>query len=390
VALAALLTVAATCQAQTQIFPQLTDGGDWRMAIILENTTASATTASLTFYQDTANGATVAWNPPFIEVSNTQNMAIPAGGTLYMHTPGTAATLSQGWGQLTGTGVTGFAIYTYESYSGRPDQDGTSLATTASSRILVPFDCTTGFATGFAIVNPTAAAEVISVNIETDSGQVTQTSLPSLPANGQIAVVTSTEFPATVGHRGMAEFYVSSGSISVAAFRFNPTLALTSLPVLPQTGPPIIGGSSGGGTSPYTSFIISPPLFQPSGSASGNLVLTLTPNAGNQTWSAAFGEVTFTNGVFTGGGLTFTANALQSNTISPPYGLFTAPGGNFYLVSSASLTFTLAPTFTGGGAQEGSFAGTLTVIGTPYPGGGAPVTLSGAISSSEYIAQLAQ
>src|ERR1019366_8693863 len=157
-------------------------------------------------------------------------------GTYYLSTPGTAATLSQGWGQLTGNGVVGFVVYTLESYAGRPDQDGTSAATTATNRVLVPFDDTTGFATGVAVVNPTSSAETISVNIETDAGVVTQTQLPSIPANGQLAIVGATQFPSTVGHRGMAEFYVASGSISIAAFRFNPSLALTSLPVFQETG----------------------------------------------------------------------------------------------------------------------------------------------------------
>jgi hypothetical protein len=122
---AAILIFGATAQAQTQIFPQLTDGGGWRMAIFLQNTTSSATTASLSFFQDTANGATTPWNPPFLQTSNTSSIPIPAGGTYYLSTPGTAATLSQGWGQLTGNGVIGFVVYTLESTGGRPDQDGT-------------------------------------------------------------------------------------------------------------------------------------------------------------------------------------------------------------------------------------------------------------------------
>ena len=246
-AAAAFLMLAGHAEAQTQIFPQITDGGGWRVAIVLENTTISATTASLSFFQDAANGATTSWNPPFVETSSTQGMPIPAGGTLYLHTPGTAATLSQGWGELTGTGVVGYSIYTLGSYSGRPDQDGTAQAATATTRVLVPFDNTPGFATGMAIVNPTSAAETILVNIQTDAGAVTQTSLPLLPANGQVAIVTAQQFPATNGSRGMAEFYVPAGNLSIAAFRFNPTFALTSLPVFPQEGPPVLGGGSSGG-----------------------------------------------------------------------------------------------------------------------------------------------
>jgi hypothetical protein len=370
--LVVFLVMVATGEAQTQIFPQLTDGGDWRMALLLENTTASATAASLSFFQDTTNGATTSWNPPFLETSNTQSLQIPAGGTVYLHTPGTAATLSQGWGQLTGAGVVGFVIYTYESYAGRPDQDGTSQATTAASRILVPFDCTTGFATGFAIVNPTGAAETISVNIETDDGTVTQTSLPSLPPNGQIAVVTATQFPVTVGHRGMAEFYVSSGgSVSIAAFRFNPTLALTSLPVFPQTGAPIIGGgSSGGGTLPKLISITATPVPDPlqigqdlqiqiygelpDGSYSvgsvdgfGGAGTTASPTL---SYSAEFTSITAS-------GLTLTFNGLNvAGSAMGPLG-----SGNTANIASASVTVTLSP---GAVVTSGTVSGTVNLVST--------------------------
>src|SRR5262249_19248909 len=152
--------------------------------------------------------------------SSAQNLSIPAGGTLYMHTPGTAAALTQGWGKVTApSGVTAYAVYTYETFAGRPNQDGTSLAVAGTSRLLVPFDATTGYSTGIAIVNPTSAQETVSVNIQVDSGTVTQASLPSLPAGGQMAFSMASQFPAAAGHRGVAEFYVSPGTISIAAFR---------------------------------------------------------------------------------------------------------------------------------------------------------------------------
>src|SRR5450631_1870968 len=90
--------VALSCAGQS-ILPQIADGGNWRTAIELVNTTTSAASANLTFYQDTGGGQTQPWNPPFLEVGSTQNLSIPAAGTLYIHTPGTASQLIQGWGQ---------------------------------------------------------------------------------------------------------------------------------------------------------------------------------------------------------------------------------------------------------------------------------------------------
>jgi hypothetical protein len=227
------LLLAATGTGQS-IMPQIADGGNWRTAIQIVNTSITPGTVSLTFLRDTTGGATESWNPPFVEVASTQNLAIPAAGTLYLHTPGTASTLSQGWAQVTGTpGLIAYAIYTYESLDGRPDQDGTSQAVSPAAHMLVPFDNTSGLVTSVAIVNPTATMETVSVTIQTDAGVVSHASLPAIPANGQTAFVTGQQLPATAGQRGLAIFDVSGSneSMAIAAFRFNPTLALTSSPV---------------------------------------------------------------------------------------------------------------------------------------------------------------
>jgi hypothetical protein len=84
----AFLALALSAAAQSLILPQIADGGNWRTAIVLVNTTSSAATASLTFFQDTTGGATKSWNPLFLETSNTQSLPVPAGGTLFLHTPG--------------------------------------------------------------------------------------------------------------------------------------------------------------------------------------------------------------------------------------------------------------------------------------------------------------
>jgi hypothetical protein len=89
-------------QAQTLIIPQIADGANWQTTLVLTNTTASATSASMIFFQEVAGGggATQSWTPTFLEVNSTQNLALPAGGTLFLHTPGTALGLTVGWAQL--------------------------------------------------------------------------------------------------------------------------------------------------------------------------------------------------------------------------------------------------------------------------------------------------
>jgi uncharacterized protein (TIGR03437 family) len=145
-----------------------------------------------------------------------------------------------------------------------------------------------------------------------------------------------------------------------------------TLTVTPPSPPPFLSM-----TSPLT--------FRPVGYASGAVALSLTLNADNSTFTTVVAAYTTLNGSFTNQGTVFTANVLQANALYPPYGIFGVGDNNLYLVSSASLSFTLTPNPTFANLV-GDLAGTLTVTGTPWPSGGASVTLSGAISG-KYVAQ---
>ena len=370
--------------AQALIIPQIADGGAWQTTLVLTNTSASPATVTLSFFQETTGGATQSWNLPLLEVSSTQNLSLPGAGTLFLHTPGTASTTSVGWGQVeaaTGT-VVAYAIFT-QRVSGLPDQDCTAPAAAGATRILMPFDNTSGFVTSMAIANPGSSAESVSVGIETTKGSISQPSPISLPAQGHTAFTVPQQFPAAAGQSGLMEFYSATGNISVIALRFNPTGSFTAAPVYAESGTPIIGSTAPTGSNPYQSF--GPYLyvtFQPAGFASGTELFAFTPNADNITYSVSFGGTgVFTNGTFTNNGQTFTANVLQSNLTLPPYGGFAGPGGNVLLISSASLSFTLTPTTTAGQAVTGNLAGTLSVTGTP-PLGGASVTMAGPITGT--------
>ncbi|MBN9660205.1 MAG: hypothetical protein J0H49_18605 [Acidobacteria bacterium] len=227
--------------AEVQIIPQVADGGGWSTTIVLSNKTTASQTVNLRFNRETTNGATEAWTPTFLENVALPTFNLAAGSTIFLHTPGTAAAVAQGWGELdAGPGVVGYAIFTFKTGS---TQDGTAPAVTASSRILVPFDNSAGLVTAVAIANPNAIGQTIQVNIKTADGTTTTGALPQLPAKGHSAFVLPTLFPETSGKRGLAEFYTTSGTFSTIALRFNPTQAFASAPVYPQTGSPIIGAT---------------------------------------------------------------------------------------------------------------------------------------------------
>jgi hypothetical protein len=234
--------------AQGLVISQIADGGDWGSTLALTNTTTSSAAVSLTFYKDTTDGATEPWTPTFLENVSITALQLPAASTTFLHTPGTAATVSQGRAELSApAGVEAYVIYTYRT-SGRA-QDATAPAIAPTSRVLVPFDNTSNLATALAVVNPNPTGETISVTFKTSDGSVTQSSLPNLPANGQMAFVMPTQFPGTSGQSGLAEFYTTSGTLSIIALRANPTGAFTSAPVYPETGATVISTSGGSGTA---------------------------------------------------------------------------------------------------------------------------------------------
>ena len=83
-------------------------------------------------------------------------------------------------------------------------------------------------------------------------GLVAVNALPTVPAMGHTAFVLSQTFPVIAGHRGLAEFYSSTGNISMIGLRFNPTQSFTAAPVFFQNGPPLITApASGGGGGGY-------------------------------------------------------------------------------------------------------------------------------------------
>jgi len=249
-AFAAMLSLCA----QVQDISQVADGGTWKSTVVVTNTTASAATFTLTFNMDTAGGATSPWTPTFLEGDNTTGLSLPAGSTMYLHTPGTAAALTQGWAQLAApSGVEAYVIYTWTN--GNRASDSTALAVTPSNRVLVPFDDTNGLVTAMAVVNPNASAETVSVNFRTSAG-VTTGSLGSLPAKGQMAFTFPTQFPDLQNQAGLAEFY-TTGTITAITLRANPTGGLTSTVVYPESGSPIIQGSGNSGNVIFGGFGLS-------------------------------------------------------------------------------------------------------------------------------------
>jgi hypothetical protein len=242
--LTALFSMACAC-AQLLVIPQVADGGGWRSTLVLTNSTAVAINGvTLTFLKDIVPGVpgqTGPWSPTFVEGSLPSS--IPAGSSIFLHTPGTGA-LAQGWVQVQSTaGVQAYVIYTYTA-NGR-DQDATAPAVSSAPRILVPFDNTNGLVTALAVVNPNPLPLTIAVNFKLSgaAGTLVPGNQIQLPSNGQVAFLLATQTPGTAKVSGLAEFYSmtpSGANFSIIALRANPTGGFTSLETYNESGSPII------------------------------------------------------------------------------------------------------------------------------------------------------
>ncbi len=181
-----LFFCSAPSWAHALVIPQVVDGEVWQTTIVVTNTTAATAQASLNFFVETSGNATQPWNLSFLEVSSTQSISLPPGATILFHTPGTAAALSQGWGQVVAdTGVVAYTIFAKRPV-GLPAQVGTSPATASASRILVPFDNTLGNVAAMALANTSSSPETVTVSFRTTGGTITQSTLTNVPPQGHV------------------------------------------------------------------------------------------------------------------------------------------------------------------------------------------------------------
>jgi hypothetical protein len=254
-----LLACASGFIARAQpVIPQIVDGGGWQTTLVLTNTTSSSAQVTIAFNQETGGGpATGPWFPPFVDTNTTQNMTVSPGGTTIIHTAGTASTTTIGWAEIQGSSaVSVYAIFA-QTVTGRPNQDGTALASATSSRVLVPYDNTNGFVTSIAIANTGSTVASIGVGLQNTFGTGPVSPAPAainLPAQGHTSFTIPQQFPAAGAQSGTLELTTTGGSISVLALRFDPTGSFASAPVYAESGAAILVGSGTGGTGTVSAF----------------------------------------------------------------------------------------------------------------------------------------
>src|ERR1035437_6705482 len=227
------------------VLSQVASGGGWDTAIWLTNSTASPVSISLKFHGDAGNDMSIAYAAT--QEGDTEagsgaalNRVINPNTTLVVATGSGVAANSQGWAEVSANGaVSGFGVFRYAPHGLDPQATGfitpwegtvplqTQLAATT---MVLPFDNTGGFSTGFALGNLTAAQAVILATLYDESGsQLGSTQSISLNAYGHMADMVGTRWAFSANKRGIISF--AGPAMTGLGLRASPYGALTSAPV---------------------------------------------------------------------------------------------------------------------------------------------------------------
>ncbi|NWF85162.1 MAG: hypothetical protein HXY18_15195 [Bryobacteraceae bacterium] len=222
--------------ATTRILSQFVFGGGspgFYTGIYLHNTGTSPAAVNVSFYNNDGTPLSV----PSLGGATTL-ASVAAGGVVLIEAPNSGP-LQQGWAKVElPDGVIGYGVFR-QSVAGRADQEAVvPFAGSNSARSTLIFD-DAGLTTAVAVANPTESAVTVSATAKSNSGTVLGTSSIDLPARGKAAFNLAGNISGVAGHRGSAEFSVSSGAASVLGLRFGGE-AFTSIPAF-ESGPAAAG-----------------------------------------------------------------------------------------------------------------------------------------------------
>jgi hypothetical protein len=130
-------------------------------------------------------------------------------------------------------GVSGFAVFQYESASG-VQEAAVPLETRNANSYVLAYDDTNGCFNGVAVANTSTGSASITVTLrDAATGKITSADSITLPAQGHKAFLLRDRFPSTQGTAGTIAFSTPAGvSISVLGLRFNSNAAFTSIPAM--------------------------------------------------------------------------------------------------------------------------------------------------------------
>lgn len=210
--------------------PQIAYGGGWNTTLYFSNTSDTAGTVTLNFFDQEGSPLQVPVGDG--EASGTQRLDLNprASGIVELQNTGE---LTQGWVEaILPDGITGYGVFR-QAAEGRADQEAVAPLVSETPMIAQMVYDDANFVTGLAIVNPSTARAQITLVAYNASGAQTGNATLSLEPRAR-TVATLRDLPGmsgVAGTRGWLSITASTGTISVLGLRFGPA-AFTSIPVV--------------------------------------------------------------------------------------------------------------------------------------------------------------
>jgi hypothetical protein len=183
--------------AATKTISHIADGNGWRSGIILVNTDVVPASYAVNFWND--SGASYA--PPLALGAATG--IIPVGGSTIIQTADSAATLTEGWAQVTSDqSLGGTAIFRYDPWS---QEAAVPPLTTGGVTLEIPYQAGNGLSLGVALANPnvTQTANITEIIRDQNGNQLASRTFTLAALNHTAFNPT---FPATVVGGGVVEY----------------------------------------------------------------------------------------------------------------------------------------------------------------------------------------
>lgn len=205
---------------------QVVEGLNWKTLFIIMNLDPTPTSYIFRFWDDNGNALPL---PLLNNSPGTLTGTLAAGGTTFAETPAGSPSLLQGWAEVASSGRIGVSTIFRSVIPGRPDSEGTVTGVVSGSRVVVPFDNTQGFITGFAVANTNPNQSLtITLLFQFDNGAQTSGSLVLGP-HAHTAFTLPSMFPAVTGGRGSVVLTAATPDITAVVLRFSPNGSFTTL-----------------------------------------------------------------------------------------------------------------------------------------------------------------
>jgi hypothetical protein len=212
-------------------------GGGWTTVMTLVNPSSTAVPVQVALHGDDGGALTLPITTTQQGISqktttSSVSATINPNATLLISTGDQVASTVVGWADVLSTGsLGGFAIFQQTPPTGSSSEGTVPLQSQSPSIVTLPYDNTAGFVMGIALANLSTSLASVTITMWDDLGNQLGTQNLTIAGSGHTAFVLPTQFPLTVGKRGIVKFQ-AIGGLAGLGLRFSPFGTFTSVPTL--------------------------------------------------------------------------------------------------------------------------------------------------------------